>query len=109
MPTASPISRMTSLIDSSTAMNWLGIAIRPVVAKTARDREQQRNERRDRGAEHEQEDDQRQREGDHRGLASMLLNAASVAFVVVTLPSWLTVKPSCAAAVLSTAALILSM
>ena len=67
MPTASPIRRMTSPIDSSTAMNWLGIAIRPFVAKTAVIASSSGTQRRDRGAEHEQEDDQREREGDHRG------------------------------------------
>ena len=42
-------------------------------------------------------------------LASIELKAASVALVVVTLPTWLTSKPGCSAAVLSRAALILSM
>jgi hypothetical protein len=41
--------------------------------------------------------------------ASMLLNAASVAFVVVTLPSWLTWKPSRPAAVALTPSSISSM
>ena len=100
---------MTSAIDSSTGMNWLGSATRPVVGDHGGDREQQRDERGDGGAEDQQQDHERERERDHAGLGQHELKAASVALVVVTLPTWLTSKPGCSAAVLSRAELILSM
>ena len=100
---------MTSAICSSTAMNWLGIAISAVVAMTAVIASSSGI----RAA--TAEPNTSSRITSVSGIAiipavfSMLLNAASVAFVVVTLPSWLTSKPLCSAAVLSTAATSLSM
>ena len=109
MPTARPIRRMTSAICSSTGMNWLGIAIRLVVAMTAV------IARSSGTTAATAEPKTRSRITSVSGIAtspavfSMLLKAASVALVVVTLPSWLTSKPGCLAAVLLTAASILSM
>ena len=109
MPTASPIRRMTSPICSSTGMNWLGRAIRLVVAKTAVIASSSGTS----AATAEPNTSSRITSVSGMAIipavASMLANAASVALVVVTLPSWLTVKPVVPAAVLFTAASILSM
>ena len=84
---------MTSPICSSTGMNWLGSAIRLVVAMTAVIASSSGI----RAA--TAEPNTSSRITSVSGIAiipavfSMLLNAASVAFVVVTLPSWLTSKP----------------
>ena len=109
MPTASPISRITSAIDSSTGMNWLGSAIRPVVAMTAVIARSSGMS----AATAEPKTSSRitsvSGSATMPAVLSMLLNASSTALPVLALPSSSISKPGCRAAVLSTAASIVSM
>ncbi len=109
MPTARPIRRMTSAIDSSTGMNWLGIAINAVVVKTAVIASSSGI------AAATTDPNTSSRITRVSGMAiipafaSMLLNAAVVSRSVVTLPSSSTEKPGWRFSALSTAASIVAM
>ena len=100
---------MTSAICSSTGKTWLGRETRPTVATTAV------IESSSGIAAAIAEPNTNSRITSVSGsaiidtLASMLLNAASVAFIVVTLPMCSRSMPACRASTLSRAALIVPM
>ena len=109
MPTASPISRMTSEIDESTGISWLGSATSPVVAITAVSASRSGAI----AATAEPKTSSRMisaaGSASRPTLASMLLNFASSFFSVLTLPSSSIVNSGCRACAFATAASTLSM